>query len=62
MDDLFGGIGDMLGGIFGGEAGEEGAMGLAEMLMPEGGRREVQIAVYERYLCGGPGQLNINDR
>ena len=62
MGDLFGGIGDMLGEFFGGEAEERGAMDLAELLMPEGGRREVQIAVYERYLCGGPRRLNINDR
>jgi hypothetical protein len=62
MDDLFGGIGDMFGEIFGGEAGAEGAMGLAEMLAPEGRRGEMQSAVYERYLCGGPRKLNINDR
>jgi hypothetical protein len=62
MDDLFGGFGEMVGGLFGGEAGAEGAMGLAEMLAPEGRRDGVQIAVYERYLCGGPRKLNINDR
>jgi hypothetical protein len=59
--DLFGGLGDALGEIFGGEAGAEGAMGIAEMLSPEG-RREAQPYVYERYLCGGPRKLNINDR
>jgi hypothetical protein len=62
MDDLFGGIGDVLGEIFGGEAGAEGAMGLGGMFAPEGRRGEAQSAVYERYLCGGPRELNINDR
>jgi hypothetical protein len=61
--DMFGGIGDMLGEMFGGEAGAEGAMGLAELLTPEGRRRgEAMPIVHERYLCGGPRQLNINDR
>jgi hypothetical protein len=60
--DLFGGLGDAIGEIFGGEAGAEGALGLAEMLSPEGRRREVQVFVHERYLCGGPRELNINDR
>lgn len=62
--DLFGGIGDMLGEVFGGEAGAEGAMGLASFLSPEGrrGRGEAGPAVYERYLCGGPRKLHINDR
>jgi hypothetical protein len=60
--DLFGGLGDMLGEMFGGEAGAEGAMGIAELLSPEGRRREVPPIVYERYLCGGPRRLNINDR
>jgi hypothetical protein len=59
--DLFGGLGDMFGEIFG-EAGAEGAMGIAELLSPEGRRPEVQAIVYERYLCGGPRKLNINDR
>jgi hypothetical protein len=61
--EMFGGLGDMIGELFGGEAGAEGAMGLAELLAPDGGRRgEAPAAVYERYLCGGPRQLNINDR
>lgn len=60
--DLFGGLGDVIGEIFGADAGAEGAMGLAELLSPEGHRREVQAPVYERYLCGGPRQLNLNDR
>jgi hypothetical protein len=60
--DIFGGLGDMLGEFFGGEAAE-GAMGLAEVFAPEGRRRGEQAPVaYERYLCGGPRQLNINDR
>lgn len=61
---LFGGVGEMLGGIFGEEAGVEGALGIAELLSPEARRRrgETMPAVYERYLCGKPRELNINDR
>lgn len=66
MDDLFGGLGEMLGGIFGGDAGAEGAMGIVEMLSPEGRRQRggeaMMPIVYERYLCGGPRTLHINDR
>jgi hypothetical protein len=60
--NLFGGLGDMFGEILGGEAGAEGAMGIAELLSPEGRRGEMQAIVHERYLCGGPRKLNINDR
>jgi hypothetical protein len=61
--DMFGGLGDMIGEFIGGEAGAEGAMGLAEIFSPEGRRgREGPAIVYERYLCGGPRELNINDR
>ncbi len=62
--DVFGGLGDMLGEILGGEAGAEGALGFAELLAPEGRRQRgaTPPIVYERYLCGGPRQLNINDR
>jgi hypothetical protein len=64
--DLFGGLGDILGGIFGGEAGAagaEGVMGIADFLSPEGDRRsELPFVVYERFLCGAPRLLNINDR
>ena len=62
MDELFGGLGEMFGEIFG-EAGAEAAMGVAELLAPEGRRGgEAAAFVYERYLCGGPRTLNINDR
>jgi hypothetical protein len=60
--DNFGDLFGMLGEMFGGEAGAEGAMGIAELLSPEGRRREAPPIVYERYLCGGPRRLNINDR
>jgi hypothetical protein len=61
--DVLGGIGDLLGGLFGVEAGAEGVRGAMEMFGGERGRdREVEPYVYERYLCGGPKQLNINDR
>jgi len=60
--DIFGGLGDVLGGIFGGDAAAEGVMGLGEVFSPEGRRGEAPAIVYERYLCGGPRQLNINDR
>jgi hypothetical protein len=62
LGDLFGGLGDMFGEIFAGEAGAEGAVGIAELLSPEGRRGEMQAIVFERYLCGGPRKLNINDR
>jgi hypothetical protein len=64
LGDVFGGLSDLIGGIFGSDAGIEGAMGLAEVLSPdERNRREaLPFIVYERYLCGGPRQLNINDR
>ena len=61
--EMFGGLGDMIGEIFGGEAGAEGVMGVAELLSPEGRRGgEGRPIVHARYLCGGPRQLNINDR
>ncbi len=64
--DLFGGLGDMLGGIFGGAGAEasEGVMGLSEMFSSEGSpeRRGSELVSYERFLCGGPRALNINDR
>jgi hypothetical protein len=63
--DVLGGLGDLIGGFFdNGDAAAEGAMGLAELFSPEGrGRGEPIVpVVYERYLCGGPRTLNINDR
>jgi hypothetical protein len=63
MDDMFGGLGEVIGEIFGGEAGAEGALGLGAFLSGEKGRRgEGAPIVYERYLCGGPRKLHINDR
>jgi hypothetical protein len=62
LGDLFGGLGDVLGEMFGGEAGAEGAMGIAELFSPESRRGEAQAFVYERYLCGGPRKLHVNDR
>jgi hypothetical protein len=50
MDNL----GDILGTIFG-----EGVFGEIDE-RPE--RREAPVIVYERYLCGGPKYLGINDR
>ncbi len=62
--DLFGGVGDMLGEMFGGEATAEGAMGFMEMLSPDGQRRGESVVPveYTRYLCGGPRNLHVNDR
>lgn len=48
------GFGEILGEIFG-----ERVFGEAEERME---RREEPAYVYERYLCGGPKYLNINDR
>lgn len=64
LGDIFGGLGDILGGVFGADSGAEGVMGLAELLNPEAQRepRAALPVVYERYLCGGPRALNINDR
>lgn len=56
--DFFGGLGE----LFGGEAAAEGAMGAAELLSDGRKRGETQPIVYERYLCGGPRELHINDR
>lgn len=53
----------MLGDMFGGDGAGEGAMGLAELFSPDERRRTgTEVVVYERYLCGGPRALNINDR
>jgi hypothetical protein len=62
--DLFGGLGDIIGGIFGNAEATDGAMGLAELFSPDerGGGEAPEQIVYERYLCGGPRTLNINDR
>lgn len=59
------GFGDLLGGLLGESA--EGA-GLGELIAGifGGGKppeREIgQPVTYERYLCGGPKNLNLNDR
>jgi len=59
--DLFSGVGDAIGEIFG---GDEAASGFAAFLSPEGRRRgeNVEPPALERYLCGKPRELNINDR
>jgi hypothetical protein len=64
------GLGDILGGLFGGlfenaDVASEVAMGVGEQFFsPNGdGRGQPGLPiVYERYLCGAPRQLNINDR
>ena len=53
MDNL----GDILGTIFG--------EGFGEGVFGEGraeNREQQPVIAYERYLCGGPKYLNINDR
>jgi len=62
--DLFGSVGDALGELLGGDAGPAGASGIAAFLSPEARRRRDNDAPRpcERYLCGEPRELNINDR
>ena len=63
LGDLFGGLGDILGDMFGGSGAGEGVMDIADFFAPDDrARREGPRAVYERYLCGGPRTLNVNDR
>jgi hypothetical protein len=67
--DLLGGLGDLLGAMLGDGAEEAGAAaGMGALFgAGAGGRRNesqapLPYAAYERYLCGGPRNLNINDR
>ena len=64
LGDLFGGLGDALGEIFGSDGAAEGAMGLGRdsLARRPRSRRNPTAVVYERYLCGGPRKLNVNDR
>lgn len=61
-------IGDMLGSLFGGAVEGAGVADTAAGLLGGlfGGQPRqsevVQPITYERYLCGGPKHLNINDR
>ena len=62
-------FGDLIGSIFGGGGGSgdavEGVADVVAGLFGSGreneGSDQPQI-VYERFLCGGPKSLNINDR
>ena len=55
---------DMLGSLFGESAEGEGAAALLGGLFggEKRSREPGEAIVYERYLCGGPKYLNINDR
>jgi hypothetical protein len=55
---------DNLGGIFDALFGDGEAGEALEEVFDEGrpDEREQPYVVYERYLCGGPKILNINDR
>jgi hypothetical protein len=59
------GFGELLGGLFG-ESAEAGGLGELIAGIFGGGKapeREIgQPVTYERYLCGGPKNLNMNDR
>jgi hypothetical protein len=62
MDELFGAIGRLIGGVAGavGEgAGEAVVAGVVESAA--GGDDDGPDATYERYLAGAPRELNIND-
>jgi hypothetical protein len=62
--DLFGGLSDLIGDMIGSGVEEAGAEGVGAMFAapPDGGGEAEMPYVYERYLCGGPRSLNINDR
>jgi hypothetical protein len=62
--DLLGGLGDILGGLFDNGEAAEGVMGLTDLFAPDGRRRAEPAApiVYERFLCGAPRRLHLNDR
>ncbi|MBC5800259.1 MAG: hypothetical protein GIX03_06160 [Candidatus Eremiobacteraeota bacterium] len=62
-------FGDIIGSIFGGDAaGGDAAGGVGDMIAGlfgsarEEQRGEGEPIIYERYLCGGPKTLGINDR
>jgi len=61
-------FGDILGSIFSGGGGGDAAEGVTDVVAGLfGGAREEQGGesapiAYERYLCGGPKTLGINDR
>ena len=62
MDELFGAIGRLIGGVAGavGEgAGEAVVGGIVEAA--SGRDEDASDATYERYLAGAPRELNIND-
>ncbi len=57
------GFGELLGGLFGDSA--EGGFGEMIAGIFGGGEppsEQGQPVTYERYLCGGPKDLNLNDR
>ena len=57
--DMLGGLGDIIGGIFGGGEAGGGGLDLGALLSRDDERRgESPPIAYERYLCGGPRKLN----
>lgn len=61
-------FGDILGSIFGGGGGGDASQGVGDMVagLFEGTRENENsgegFIAHERYLCGGPKTLNVNDQ
>jgi hypothetical protein len=62
MDELFGVIGRLIGGVAGavGEGAGEAVVGGVVEAASEGDARD-ESATYERHLAGAPRVLNVND-
>ena len=59
LGDLFGSIGEMLGGIAESDEAAEGVV--AGLAFGRNGEAPDASSSVDRYLCGGPRTLNVND-
>jgi hypothetical protein len=64
MDELFGAIGRLIGGVVGEGAGKAIVAGVVESAAggDDDDDDDDADATYARYLAGAPRELNINDR